>query len=298
VYFKAMALPQPGILAAVPPAARFMTFRLKPDAKPAGALSRLAALADGEQTVVGVGSVTLAALGKAVPGLREASATIGLGVAFPSTPYALWLWLRGTDRGELLMRGRRLAQLLVDSFALESVTDAFFHDTGRDLTGYEDGTENPKDDAASAAAILANQGPGLDGSSFVAVQLWRHDLAHFESFSSEERDHIVGRRREDNEEIEDAPESAHVKRAAQESFEPEAFVVRRSMPWASAIDEGLVFVAFGHSFDAFEALSRRMLGLEDGIVDALFRFTRPLTSSYFWCPPLKGAHLDLSALGL
>jgi putative iron-dependent peroxidase len=33
-------------------------------------------------------------------------------------------------------------------------------------------------------------------------------------------------------------------------------------------------------------------------VDALFRFTRPLTSSYFWCPPIKGAHLDLSALGI
>jgi putative iron-dependent peroxidase len=41
-----------------------------------------------------------------------------------------------------------------------------------------------------------------------------------------------------------------------------------------------------------------MLGLEDGIVDALFNFTRPLTSSYFWCPPTKGTKLDLSALGL
>lgn len=57
-------------------------------------------------------------------------------------------------------------------------------------------------------------------------------------------------------------------------------------------------MAFGRSFDAFEALSRRMLGLEDGIVDALFRFTRPLTSSYFWCPPMKNAKLDLSQLGL
>ena len=49
----------------------------------------------------------------------------------------------------------------------------------------------------------------------------------------------------DNEELEDAPESAHVKRTAQEDFEPEAFVVRRSMPWADATSEGLEFVAFG-----------------------------------------------------
>lgn len=289
---------QPGILAAVPPAARYLFFRLRPEAEPAAALQRLAALSDGERVVVGIGSITVAALGKQLVGLREATALIGRGVAFPSTPCALWLWLRGDDRGELLMRGRSLTLAISDAFALESVTDAFFHDSGRDLTGYEDGTENPKDDKAVAAALVTGHGQGLDGGSFVAVQLWRHDLAHFESFAQEERDQIIGRRREDNEELADAPASAHVKRTAQESFDPPAFVLRRSMPWTNAIEEGLVFVAFGHSFDAFEALSRRMLGLEDGTVDALFRFTRPLTGSYFWCPPLKGARLDLSALGL
>ena len=70
------------------------------------------------------------------------------------------------------------------------------------------------------------------------------------------------------------------------------------MPWSDGLSEGLVFVAFGHSFAAFEALSRRMLGLEDGIPDALFRFTRPLTSSHFWCPPIKNGKLDLSRLRL
>jgi putative iron-dependent peroxidase len=294
----AMGDPQRGILDAVPAAARYLSFRLRPEAQPGPVLQRLAAFADGERSVIGLGAQTLAALHKQLPGMREAQALVGPGVAFPSTPLALWAWLRGTDRGELLQRGRKLVQLVSDAFVLDSVTDAFFHDTGRDLTGYEDGTENPADDAAVAAALVAGQGPGLDGGSFVAVQLWRHDLTHFETFSPADRDHIFGRRREDNEEIEDAPESAHVKRTAQESFDPTAFVVRRSMPWAGALDEGLVFVAFGHSFDAFEALSRRMLGLEDGLVDALFRFTRPLTSSYFWCPPTKAGKLDLSRLGL
>lgn len=109
----------------------------------------------------------------------------------------------------------------------------------------------------------------------------------------EERDHCIGRRRSDNEELDDAPESAHVKRTAQESFDPEAFVVRRSMPWADASAAGLMFVAFGHSLDAFEAQMRRMVGLDDGIVDALFRFTRPLSGAYFWCPPVKGGKLQL-----
>ncbi len=116
--------------------------------------------------------------------------------------------------------------------------------------------------------------------------------------SQTDQDHVVGRRHSDNEEIEEVPLSAHVKRTAQESFEPEAFVVRRSMPWANEIEAGLVFVAFGRSFDAFEALLKRMVGAEDGISDALFRFTHPTSGSYFWCPPVIEGRLDLGALGL
>jgi putative iron-dependent peroxidase len=95
-----------------------------------------------------------------------------------------------------------------------------------------------------------------------------------------------------------APPSAHVKRTAQESFEPAAFVLRRSMPWADGQRAGLVFVAFGASLEAFEAQLRRMAGLEDGITDALFGFTRPVTGAYYWCPGMCQGRLDLSDLGL
>lgn len=175
---------------------------------------------------------------------------------------------------------------MAPAFRLVETWDGF-NGSGRDLSGYEDGTENPEGEEAVAAAIAA------DGSSLVAVQRWEHNFNRFEAMQPEERDHCIGRRRSDNEELDDAPESAHVKRTAQESFDPEAFVVRRSMPWADASAAGLMFVAFGHSLDAFEAQMRRMVGLDDGIVDALFRFTRPLSGAYFWCPPIKGGKLQL-----
>lgn len=99
----------------------------------------------------------------------------------------------------------------------------------------------------------------------------------------QQQDHTIGRERGSNEEIDDAPESAHVKRTAQESFEPEAFVLRRSMPWAEGNEGGLVFTAFGHSLDAFEAQLRRMSGAEDGI-------TEPCTPSPNPKPaPISGA---------
>lgn len=54
-----------------------------------------------------------------------------------------------------------------------------------------------------------------------------------------------------------------------------------------------MFVAFGHTTDAFQAQLSRMVGLEDGIVDALFRFTRPVSGAYFRCPPLEGGRLKV-----
>ena len=43
---------------------------------------------------------------------------------------------------------------------------------------------------------------------------------------------------------------------------------------------------FARSYQAFEAQLCRMSGAEDGITDALFRFSQPLNTAYFWCPPL------------
>ncbi|HKP59701.1 MAG TPA: hypothetical protein VJV78_23420 [Polyangiales bacterium] len=66
--------------------------------------------------------------------------------------------------------------------------------------------------------------------------------------------------------------------------------------WLDGESGGLEFVAFGRTFYAFEAQLRRMVGLEDGITDGLFRFSRALATSYCWCPPLQGWQLDLRAL--
>lgn len=41
-----------------------------------------------------------------------------------------------------------------------------------------------------------------------------------------------------------------------------------------------------------------VVGAEDGIVDAPFRFTRPVSGSFFWCPPMKNGRLDLRAAGV
>lgn len=294
-----MSLFQPGILAPIPAHARYLSLGLRPGVDPRPALRTLAREADGLHCVAGIGASLAAALGASIDGLREPEVPAGARVALPVTPAALWLWLRGDEPGALLLAGRHWAGKLAPAFELQQSLVAFRHEDGRDLTGYEDGTENPQGQAALSTAFVQGRGAGRDGASFVAVQQWQHALERFEALSTEAQDHAIGRRRSDNEELDDAPPSAHVQRTAQESFDPEAFVLRRSMPWLDGAGCGLLFAAFGASLDAFEAQLRRMSGAEDGITDALFGFTRPLTGAAFWCPPRRpGGGLDLRALGL
>lgn len=289
---------QPGILDDLPNLGRYLTFTLKPGASPTEPLKNLGQKANGKDLVVGLGKSLIETVGGTVPNLGTFPTYASHGVEIPSTPAALWCWLRGADRGDLVNQSRTLKNMLDAAFFCTSTIDAFKHGDGRDLSGYEDGTENPKGDEANEAALVNGSGSGHDGSSYVAVQTWVHNLDFFKSLPQKEQDHTIGRRLSDNEELDDAPASAHTKRTEQESFSPEAIVLRRSMPWADACSEGLNFVAFGRDFYAFEAQLARMAGAEDGITDALFNFSKPISGSYFWCPPMKNGILDLSAIGL
>lgn len=278
-----MTQAQPGILAPIPAHARYLEFVLRADQLPRRARKVLSALKIDRGLVVGLGA-------RLRRGLETFPANSSLakssdGPHIPSTQADLWCWLRGEARGDIHLAGEALIKRLAGAFRLVRSVDGFKHGRGLDLTGYEDGTENPKGRKAASAAF------DRGGASFVAVQQWRHDFDAFARLTPKARDLIIGRQLKDNVEIATAPASAHVKRTAQESFEPEAFMLRRSMPWTGPRGAGLMFVAFGKSFDAFAAQLRRMIGAEDGIVDGLFRFSRPLTGGYYWCPPIVRGRL-------
>ncbi|WP_426778684.1 Dyp-type peroxidase [Pseudomonas aeruginosa] len=293
-----MSAAQPGILTPIPVVGRYLFFSISQPEQVAATLASLAAATDGYQLVVGIGHSLMLSLGKTVEGMKDYPVLAAPGIDLPSTPSALWCWLRGEDRGEMTLRSHALERSLAPAFQRTGAVDAFLYGEDRDLSGYKDGTENPKGDAALEAALVSGRGAGLDGGSFVAVQQWLHDFDRMQAIPGEEMDNIIGRRKSDDEELEDAPAYAHVKRTEQESFEPAAFLLRRGAPWSDEHRAGLLFAAFGRSFEAFELQWLRMIGVEDGVLDGLFRFTRPISGSYFWCPPMADGRLDLSALGL
>jgi putative iron-dependent peroxidase len=293
-YLYRMA-PQAGILDPVTPTGRHLLFDLRWASDPRKSLSDLAAAAP-PSCVVGIGLPLVNALDAKIEGLRTFPALSGCGVTTPSTQNALWVWIREQHFSECFDTARDLHKLLDDHFSLVEEVGTFVYRGGHDLSGYEDGTENPKGEEAVAAAIVQT-GP-LAGSSFAGLQRWLHDLGRFMSLAAQERDYTIGRRLEDNSEIPDAPVSAHVRRSAQEDFDPPAFMLRRSMPWSEGGQNGLYFLAFGESLDRYERVLHRMVGLDDGVVDGLFGFTRPVTGGYYWCPPQENGRIVLSALGL
>jgi len=286
---------QSGILASVPTHGRYLWFQLKEDHSVENAkslLNEFLSKIDGKETIVGLGDASLKILNKNIEGSVDYPSFNENGVTWPSTPAALWIWLRGSDQGHLLHKSREIVSFLSANFILSHSVDGFKYDgdednDGKDLTGYEDGTENPTGEDAVNAAFDDS------GCSFVAVQQWQHNLDHFESLPQQEKDHIIGRRQSDNEELDDAPESAHVKRTAQESFSPEAFMLRRSMPYVEGQTAGLVFVCFASSTQPFLQQMDRMVGKEDGITDGLFRFSVPKTGAFFWLPPMKDGKIAL-----
>ena len=277
---------QPAILQGVPPAASFLFLDVRADANPKDALRSLGQVFGVNQHIFGLGTRLLRVLGDPPAGFAPMPTLDDGAVAIPATPTDVFIRIHGDDAGQVLHRERALLAQLPEFFGVDRV-DGFVHADSRDLSGYVDGTENPTGDDAVAAAFAA------DGSSVLAVQRWEHNFDQFDALGRQTQDHVIGRERDTNEEIDDAPKWAHVKRTAQEDFQPEAFLLRRSMPWRDHRGAGLVFVAFGSTLAPFEAQLRRMVGLDDGIVDGLFQFTRPVTGGTWWCPGVKDGQLGI-----
>ncbi|MDX2093470.1 MAG: Dyp-type peroxidase [Kofleriaceae bacterium] len=282
-----MTTSQSGILAPLPRAAHYVTLTLAPGTNAADVLARVRALRVDDAIVVGLGRPLV---GDAIAGLRPFPAYESPAGMIPSTQAALYLQGRGTDSGGSLRVLRRAIAALGPGLVIDEDVTAYKFDIGRDLSGYEDGTENPKGEAAAAAAL------GADGSSFVAAQRWVHDLAKLEAFTANVRDGLIGRNIETNDELAEPPPHAHTKRSQQEFFDPPGFMVRRSMPYGGLKEHGLYFVAYVAALDTFENMMKRMAGVDDGIVDGLFAFSRPVSGGYYWCPPVAAGQLDLRAL--
>ena len=243
--------------------------------------------------IVGIGSPLIEALNSKVPGLKRFPQYSNHLYHIPITQYALFTILQGDELAPLDVLADTVSKKVSEAFEVAEKTKGFKYQEGRDLTGFEYGTNNPSGDAAISTAIVNDKRKTLLGSSYVTIHRWVHDFDSFNNMQNEEKDKRIGRYRGTNE-VFDAPRYAHVNKTAQENFDPQAFRLRRSMPWSDTRGRGLVFIAFGNTLRAFDVQMKNMIGLEDNISDGVFDFSMPATGAHYWCPPIEDGKLDLS----
>ena len=118
---------------------------------------------DGD-VVVGIGEPLALALGSQVDSLRGFPALSGVGVAFPSSQGALWLFVRGEERGSVLNRAMALHKKLGSGWRLLEEVDAFRYRGGRDLRRFHDLEEGARDAifGRRASERLLRRMAGLD----------------------------------------------------------------------------------------------------------------------------------------
>jgi putative iron-dependent peroxidase len=171
------------------------------------------------------------------------------------------------------------------SVAEETSSWAYRHD--RDLTGFIDGTENPSLIDAPDVALIPEGSPGEAGT-ILLLQKWKHDTAAWESLSVGQQEHVMGRRKLDSVELEDKPSNSHIASTDQDRF---GKIFRRNMPYGTVTDHGTMFVGFSADQRRLSSMLESMVGLRNGVCDALTRYTRPISGAYYFVPSIEGLRL-------
>jgi putative iron-dependent peroxidase len=119
---------------------------------------------------------------------------------------------------------------------------------------------------------------------------WVHDLAAFDRLPIEDQERVFGRTKADSVELsaDEKPPTAHIARVETEVDGAELEFFRRSVPYGTAEEHGLYFVAFSAERSRYDRMLARMFGLAgDGIHDRLTEFSRPVGGAYYFAPSLN-----------
>jgi porphyrinogen peroxidase len=208
----------------------------------------------------------------------------------PATQHDAWIWISAAAPDDAWERARAATLTIADAAELKAELQAFTYRGGRDVTGFIDGTANPRGRHAAEVALVPPGSPGEGGSHVLAMR-WRHDLSKFERLSIPDQERVFGRTKTDSVELSAAekPADAHIGRVEVEGDAGEELeIFRRSVPWGTAEAQGLYFVAFSADPGRYATMLGRMFGTtDDGVQDHLTEFSQPVSGAYYFAPSLN-----------
>jgi putative iron-dependent peroxidase len=306
-----MSRPQAGILPEPGESALFLVLRVRDPARQAVAVARAAARIPALASrlarraprarlasVVGFGPGLwdLVSPGSRPKALRPFRAIEAGGRRAPATDGDLLVHLIARRPDLCFELAMQIRGELGEAAELIDEVHGFRYLDSRDLTGFIDGTENPKGRERAAVALIGREDPAFAGGTFAFAQRYVHDLAKWSRLSVAEQERVIGRRKRDSRELSARakPPTAHISRTVIEEGGEELEIVRHSFPYGTTSERGLFFLAYTRDLAIPERMLARMMGTsEDGLHDRLMEFTRAVSGATFFAPSLRG----LRALG-
>lgn len=179
-------------------------------------------------------------------GLRPFRAVRANGRVAPATGGDLFLQITSGRHDLNLDLAMELTRRLQPLATIAEEFHGFRYRDSQDLTGFIDGSENPKGKTRALAALIGEEDRSFTGGSYVAVQRYIHDLERWRKLDDREQEQIFGRTKRGNVELPKAkkPQTAHISRVVIERDGAELQILRQSYPWGTVREAGLYFAAY------------------------------------------------------
>lgn len=293
-----MNTPQMGIFALGDASHSFTEFSLRAGAAAKDAIVKVADMHDPRKTIEGVNLVvgfrpeqwrSVAPADAPADAASFQRDMVGPdGYTMPATQADVFIWIAGASYDNVFDVATTVTDYLKPVASPVRELTGWTYQHNRDLTGFQDGTENPTLVDAPGITLIDEGEPGA-GGSILLFQQWKHDSDAWRAQTVAKQELVIGRTKPDSIELDEShmPVDSHVTRTTLEEGGEELKIFRRNTAYGDVADHGTVFVGFAKQQHRLQRMLERMAGIPDGVRDALTRFTTPLTGSYYFVPALS-----------
>jgi putative iron-dependent peroxidase len=207
----------------------------------------------------------------------------------PSTPGDLLFHIRANRQDLTFEFERQLLDALGGAVTVVDETTGFRYFDVRDLLGFVDGTANPVGNAVAESTLVGDEDPGNAGGSYVVIQKYLHNLDSWHALTTEQQETIIGRKKADNVELDDATtgQKSHKTLSTIVVDGVEHDILRDNMPFGSpgASAFGTYFIGYSRYLWVTEKMLHRMfIGDPPGMYDRILDFSEAVMGCTFFAP--------------
>jgi len=207
-----------------------------------------------------------------------------------STPGDLLFHIRARHMDLCFELATQIMGRLTGWVTVDDEVHGFRYFDERDLLGFVDGTENPSEQAATAAVLVGDEDSRFAGGSYVIVQKYLHDMRAWNALPTAEQEQVIGRTKLSNIELPDdvKPANSHVALTTITGSDgAQRQILRDNMPFGSPGrgEFGTYFIGYAATPAVTEQMLQNMfVGNPPGNYDRILDFSTAVTGGLFYVP--------------